>query len=174
MFLRAAEGPNSVLPDLSDEALSRAVGDWLAPFLTHATKLTDIDAGVLDQALDVLIPWDAKRKLDSEAPTHFTAPTGNRHPIEYDGPGAPALSIRVQELYGLKVHPSIASGRLPLTLNLLSPAHRPIQITRDLPGFWSGSWSAVKSEMRGRYPRHLWPDDPVEANATARAKPRGT
>ena len=174
MFLRAAEGPNSVLPDLSDEALSRAVGDWLAPFLTHATKLTDIDAGVLDQALDVLIPWDAKRKLDSEAPTHFTAPTGNRHPIEYDGPGAPALSIRVQELYGLKLHPSIASGRLPLTLNLLSPAHRPIQITRDLPGFWSGSWSAVKSEMRGRYPRHLWPDDPAEANATARAKPRGT
>ncbi|MBY0224226.1 MAG: ATP-dependent helicase HrpB [Hyphomicrobium sp.] len=174
LFLRAAEGPASMLPDLSDEALSHSVGEWLAPLLTHATKLTDIDAEVLDQALDVLIPWDAKRKLDAEAPTHFVAPTGNRHPIEYDGPGAPALSIRVQELYGLKEHPSIAGGRLPLTLNLLSPAHRPIQITRDLPGFWSGSWSALKSEMKGRYPRHLWPDDPAEALPTSRAKPRGT
>ncbi len=173
-FLRAAEGPNSVLPDLSDEALSPTVGDWLAPFLTHATKLADIDAGVLDQALETLIPWDAKQKLEAEAPTHFRAPTGNLHPIDYDGPGAPALSVRVQELYGLKHHPSIAGGRLPLTLNLLSPAHRPIQITRDLPGFWAGSWHAVKSEMRGRYPRHLWPDDPAEATPTSRAKPRGT
>ncbi len=173
-FLRAAEGPGTALPDLSDEALSSTVGDWLAPFLMYATKLADIDAGVLDQALEVLIPWEAKRKLDAEAPTHFEAPTGNRHPIDYDGPGAPALSIRVQELYGLRVHPAIAGGRLPLTLNLLSPAHRPIQITRDLPGFWSGSWSSVRSEMRGRYPRHLWPDDPAAANPTARAKPRGT
>jgi ATP-dependent helicase HrpB len=173
-FLRATEGPDTVLPDLSDEALSLTAGTWLAPFLTHATKLADIDAVVLDQALEALIPWDAKRQLEAEAPTHFEAPTGNRHPIDYDGPGAPALSIRVQELYGLKLHPAIAGGRLPLTLNLLSPAHRPIQITRDLPGFWSGSWSSVKSEMRGRYPRHLWPDDPAEASPTARAKPRGT
>lgn len=173
-FLRAAEGPQSEFPDLTDEYLAQNVETWLAPFLTEMTKLTEIDADVLDQALDALIPWNVKRKLEAEAPTHFEAPTGNRHPIDYDGPGAPALAIRVQELYGLKDHPAIARGRLPLTLNLLSPAHRPIQITRDLPGFWAGSWSAVKSEMKGRYPRHLWPDDPANATPTARAKPRGT
>ncbi len=171
-FLRTAQGDQ--WPDLSDEALARSAETWLAPFLERATRLSDIDAAVLGAALDALIPWDLKRKLDAEAPTHFEAPTGNSHPIDYDGPGAPALSIRVQELYGLKDHPAIAGGRLPLTLNLLSPAHRPIQITRDLPGFWAGSWSAVKSEMKGRYPRHLWPDDPANALPTARAKPRGT
>ena len=115
-----------------------------------------------------------KRRVEAEAPTHFAAPTGNHHPIQYDGPGAPSLSIRVQELFGLKVHPSIAGGRLPLTLELLSPAHRPIQITRDLAGFWSGSWADVKADMRGRYPKHPWPDDPASAMPTARAKPRGT
>ena len=171
-FLRTAEGEQ--WPDLSDAALARSAETWLAPFLERATRLTDIDAAVLGNALDALIPWDLKRKLDAGAPTHFEAPTGNSHPIDYDGPGAPALSIRVQELYGLKDHPAIAGGCLPLTLNLLSPAHRPIQITRDLPGFWAGSWSAVKSEMKGRYPRHLWPDDPANALPTARAKPRGT
>ncbi|OYW55886.1 MAG: ATP-dependent helicase HrpB [Hyphomicrobium sp. 32-62-53] len=171
-FLRSAEGDQ--WPDLSDAALAQSAQTWLAPFLEHATRLTDIDAAVLGSALDALIPWDLKRKLDTEAPTHFEAPTGNSHPIDYDGPGAPALSIRVQELYGLKDHPAIAGGRLPLTLNLLSPAHRSMQITRDLPGFWAGSWSAVKSEMKGRYPRHLWPDNPANALPTARAKPRGT
>jgi ATP-dependent helicase HrpB len=173
-FLRLAEGTATGWPDLSDDALSQSVETWLAPFLDHATKLSDIDAAVLGSALDALIPWDLKRKLDTEAPTHFEAPTGNSHPIDYDGPGAPSLSIRVQELYGLKQHPTIAGGRLPLTLNLLSPAHRPIQITRDLPGFWAGSWSAVKSDMKGRYPRHPWPEDPANAMPTARAKPRGT
>jgi ATP-dependent helicase HrpB len=171
-FLRSAEGEQ--WPDLSDDAMARSAEIWLAPFIERATRLSDIDAAVLGSALDALIPWDLKRKLDTEAPTHFEAPTGNSHPIDYDGPGAPALSIRVQELYGLKDHPAIAGGRLPLTLNLLSPAHRPIQITRDLPGFWAGSWSAVKSEMKGRYPRHLWPDDPANGLPTARAKPRGT
>ena len=88
--------------------------------------------------------------------------------------GAPVLAVRVQELYGLSIHPALARGRAPLTLHLLSPAHRPIQITRDLPGFWRGSWASVKSDMKGRYPRHLWPDDPAGAAPTARAKPRGT
>ena len=117
---------------------------------------------------------DIKRRLEEEAPTHFEAPTGNRHAIDYETSGAPALHIRVQELYGLTEHPAIAKGRLPLTLHLLSPAHRPIQITRDLPGFWRGSWASVKAEMKGRYPRHPWPDDPASAAPTARAKPRGT
>jgi ATP-dependent helicase HrpB len=121
-----------------------------------------------------LIPWSLKRRLEDEAPTHFEVPTGNRHAIDYDGAGAPALHVRVQELFGLKSHPAIAGGKLPLTLHLLSPAHRPVQITRDLPGFWAGSWAAVKADMKGRYPRHFWPDDPANAAPTARAKPRGT
>lgn len=173
-FLRTANGNGDVWPDLGDESLARSAEVWLAPFLTTATRLSEIDAATLANALDALVPWDVKRRLEIDAPTHFLAPTGNAHPIDYDGPSAPALSIRVQELFGLKEHPAIAGGRLPLTLNLLSPAHRPIQITRDLPGFWAGSWSAVKSEMKGRYPRHVWPDDPANAVPTARAKPRGT
>ncbi|MEQ1576351.1 MAG: ATP-dependent helicase HrpB [Hyphomicrobium sp.] len=171
-FLKAAGGNG--WPDVSDAALTATIETWLVPFLTGKTKLAEIGAEDLGQAIDALIPWSLKRRIDEEAPTHFEAPTGNRHAIDYEGAGAPALTIRVQELFGLKQHPSIANGRLALTLNLTSPAHRPIQITRDLPGFWAGSWSAVKAEMRGKYPRHPWPDDPANAVPTARAKPRGT
>lgn len=171
-FLRQSDSSDG-WPDVSDAALTATVSDWIAPYLNGKTRLADVSADDLGQALDGLIPWALKRRLEAEAPTHFEAPTGNQHPIEYEGAGAPSLSIRVQELFGLKVHPAIANGRLPLTLNLLSPAHRPIQITRDLPGFWSGSWAAVKSEMKGRYPKHPWPDDPANALPTARAKPRG-
>lgn len=171
-FLRAAGEAD--WPDLSNDALAATLADWLGPYLSGKTRIADLAADDLGQALDALIPWTLKRRLDAEAPTHFEAPTGNRHAIDYEGAGAPALHIRVQELFGLKAHPTIAGGRLPLTLHLLSPAHRPIQITRDLPGFWSGSWSAVKAEMKGRYPRHPWPDDPAGAAPTARAKPRGT
>jgi ATP-dependent helicase HrpB len=161
-------------PDLSDAALAATASEWLAPFLIGKTRLAEIGADDLGAALGALLPWNLKRRLDAEAPTHFEAPTGNRHAIDYEGAGAPALHIRVQELFGLTQHPTIANGRLPLTLNLLSPAHRPIQITRDLPGFWKGSWAAVKAEMKGRYPRHPWPDDPASAAPTARTKPRGT
>jgi ATP-dependent helicase HrpB len=161
-------------PDLLDEALSKSTAEWLQPFLFGKSRLSEINADDLSAALDALLPWRLRQRLDEEAPTHFEAPTGNRFAVDYEGPGAPALHIRVQELFGLKSQPSIANGRLPLTLNLLSPAHRPIQITRDLPGFWAGSWAAVKADMRGRYPRHSWPDDPANARPTARAKPRGT
>jgi ATP-dependent helicase HrpB len=171
-FLRAAKVED--WPDLSDAALRADAATWLAPFLIGKSRLAEIGADDLGNALDALLPWDLKRRLDAEAPTHFEAPTGNRHAIDYEGAGAPALHIRVQELFGLSQHPSIAQGRLPLTLVLLSPAQRPIQITKDLPGFWKGSWAAVKSDMRGRYPRHVWPDDPATATPTARAKPRGT
>lgn len=170
-FLRQAGG--EPWPDLSDAALAARAVDWLAPFLTTKTRLSDIGAEDLAAALDALLPWDLRRRLDAEAPTHYEAPTGNRFAVDYEGPGAPAVHIRVQELFGLARHPSIAGGRLPLTLHLLSPAHRPIQVTRDLPGFWTGSWSAVKAEMRGRYPKHPWPDDPAHAEPTSRAKPRG-
>jgi ATP-dependent helicase HrpB len=172
MFLRRAEGEE--WPDLSDAALTASVGDWLAPYLDGKTALADIGADDLSEALRALLPWDMARRLDAEAPTHFAAPTGNAIALDYEAEGGPALAIRVQELFGLSTHPAIAGGRVPLTLHLLSPAHRPIQITRDLPGFWKGSWSAVKTAMKGRYPRHVWPDDPAAAAPTARAKPRGT
>ncbi len=172
-FVRAA-GAADDWPDLSDAALAATAESWLAPFLGSATSLADINADLLGSALDALIPWGARQRLDELAPTHFTAPTGNRHAIDYESEGAPILAIRVQELFGLAAHPAIADGRLPLTLHLLSPAHRPIQITRDLPGFWAGSWADVRSEMRGRYPKHPWPEDPRAAAPTSRAKPRGT
>ena len=172
-FLRNAAG-DGPWPDLSDAALTATLPDWLGPYLSGKMRLADITADDLGQALEGLIPWPLKQRLEAEAPTHFEAPTGQRHAIDYEGPGAPALHIRVQELYGLTRHPAVAGGRLPLTLHLLSPAHRPIQVTQDLPGFWKGSWQAVKAEMKGRYPRHPWPDDPASAAPTTRAKPRGT
>ena len=171
MFLRRAEG--EAWPDLSDEALAADPG-WLAPFLVGKTKLDEISADDLASALDAALPWDLARRLADEAPTHFQAPTGTAAPIDYEAEGGPAIALRVQELFGLNEHPSLAGGRIPLTLHLLSPAHRPIQITRDLPGFWRGSWAAVRSDLRGRYPRHFWPEDPAAAAPTARAKPRGT
>lgn len=171
-FLRAAG--EDEWPDLTDEALAKTAAECLAPYLAGKTKLSEIGADDLGLALDALLPWHLKQRLDEEAPAHFEAPTGNRHAIDYETAGAAALHIRVQELFGLTHHPSIAGGKLPLTLHLLSPAHRPIQITRDLPGFWKGSWAAVKAEMSGRYPRHPWPDDPAVAVPTSRAKRRGT
>ena len=170
-FLRAA-GESEWL-DLRDEALATTVVEWLAPCLADKTKLSEIGVDDLDAALNLLLPWNLRERLQKGAPTHFEAPTGNRHAIDYATAGAPALHIRVQELFGLTRHPSIGNGK-PLTLHLLSPAHRPIQITRDLPGFWKGSWAAVRAEMKGRYPRHLWPEDPTTAVPTTRAKKRGT
>ncbi len=145
-FLRAAEGEE--WPDLSDAGLAASVTDWLAPFLDGVTSIGAIDAELLGNALATLLPYDLQRRLEIEAPTHFEAPTGNHHAIDYESEGAPILAIRVQELFGLTVHPTIADGKLPLTLHLLSPAHRPIQITRDLPGFWKGSWASVKADMK--------------------------
>lgn len=171
-FLRVGDAAS--WPDLSDAALALSASTWLAPYLIGKTRLSEITASDLGNALDALLPYDLKHRLDTAAPTHFEAPTGNRYPIDYDGAGAPRLSIRVQELFGLKAHPAIAGGRLPLTLELLSPARRPIQVTRDLPGFWKGSWADVRADMRGRYPKHVWPEDPTAATPTARAKPRGT
>ncbi len=170
-FLRAAGG---AWPDLSDTALDATTAQWLQPFLAGKTRFSDIGADDLGRALSAVLPWPLSQRLETEAPTHYEAPTGNRFAVDYEGAGAPALHIRVQELFGLKQHPAIAGGRLPLTLYLLSPAHRPIQITRDLPGFWAGSWAVVRADMRGQYPKHVWPDDPANAAPTSRAKRRGT
>ncbi len=170
-FLRKAEGEE--WPDLSGDALARSAAEWLAPFLAGKIALSQIGADELSVALDTLLPWALRKRLDTEAPTHFTAPTGSSVPIDYDAEQGPTVSIRVQELFGLAKHPVIAGGRVPLVVELLSPAHRPVQVTRDLPGFWRGSYKDVKTDMRGRYPRHPWPDDPLKAPATRRAKRRG-
>lgn len=170
LFLREAEGEE--WPDVSDAALLAQLDTWLAPFLAGKRSLGELRAEDLDAALKGLLPWALQRRLDDEAPAHFETPTGSRLPIEYDAEGGPAVAVRVQELFGLADHPCIASGRVPLTLRLLSPALRPVQVTRDLPGFWRGSYQAVKAEMRGRYPKHPWPDDPLQAAPTRRTKPR--
>jgi len=169
-FLRASEG--NEWPDLSDAALTASAGDWLKPALAGKTALGSIDADELAAALSNLLPWPLPRRLDAEAPTHFEAPTGTCVPIDYAAEGGPKIAIRVQELFGLSRHPAIAGGKIPLLIELLSPAHRPVQTTRDLPGFWRGSYAAVRSEMRGRYPKHPWPEDPLAASATRRAKSR--
>jgi ATP-dependent RNA helicase HrpB len=170
-FLRRVQGDE--WPDLSNAALERTSGEWLAPHLTDKIARADISAEDLASPLDTLVPWNLRKRLDAEAPTHFSAPSGSHVPIDYEAEEGPKLAIRVQELFGLAVHPAVARGRVPLLIELLSPAHRPVQMTRDLPGFWRGSYKDVKAEMRGRYPKHPWPDDPLAAAATRRAKPRG-
>ena len=161
MFVRRAEGQsaNNLWPDLSDAALA-ADADWLMPALADKTALAQLSADEFAAALKSLLPYPLQRRLEAEAPTHFDAPSGSRVPIDYEAEGGPKLAIRVQELFGLDRHPAIAGGKIPLLVELLSPAHRPVQLTRDLPGFWRGSYAAVRTEMRGRYPRHPWPDDP--------------
>ena len=172
LFLRRSEGEE--WPDLSDAGLAADIDAWLTPTLAGKTGLAQLGTDELGDALTALLPYSLRRRLDAEAPTHFEAPSGSRVPIDYEAEEGPKLAIRVQELFGLARHPTIAGGRVPLVIELLSPAHRPVQVTRDLPGFWRGSYTAVRSEMRGRYPRHPWPDDPLSAPATRRAKPRGT
>jgi len=160
-------------PAMDDAPLLESLDDWLLPFLKGTSQLGQIPGQTLVESLRSLVPYDLQRRIEALAPTHFEVPTGSNIPIRYEAE-APVLSVRVQELFGLGTHPAIAGGAVPLLLELLSPAHRPIQITRDLPGFWKGSWADVRSDMRGRYPKHVWPDDPANAAPTSRAKPRGT
>jgi ATP-dependent helicase HrpB len=172
MFLRAAEG--EPWPDLSDDALAAQREAWLFPALCDKVSLKELSSGDLSDALMTLLPWELRARLEREAPTHFEAPTGSMLAIDYEAEQGPTIAVRLQELFGLNTHPSIAKGRVPLVLELLSPAHRPVQVTRDLPGFWRGSYAAVRSDLRGRYPRHPWPEDPASAMPTRRVKPRGT
>jgi ATP-dependent helicase HrpB len=174
MFLRKAEGEASSWPDLSDDALAAHREDWLVPALFDKLSLKDVSSGDLSEALMTLLPWELRARLDREAPTHFEAPTGTQLAVDYEAEQGPTIAVRLQELFGLTAHPSIAKGAVPLVLELLSPAHRPVQVTRDLPGFWRGSYAAVRSDLRGRYPRHPWPEDPAGAPPTRRVKPRGT
>ena len=168
-FLRARD---PAWPDLSDAALTARLDDWLIPLLPGVRSLAALRPDALEAALRTLIPWDLQRRLDAEAPVRWTAPTGNSFAIDYAAEAGPRVDVRVQEVFGTAVHPTVAGA--PITMSLLSPGHRPIQTTQDLPGFWKGSWKDVRADMRGRYPKHLWPEDPASAAPTARAKPRGT
>ena len=160
-------------PDVSDDGLFETRETWLWPLLDAVQGVDAIADAALEQGLRSLVPWDRQRELDRLAPSRLETPLGSSA-IDYAADGGPRVDIRVQELFGVTAHPTVGGGRVPLTLALLSPARRPVQVTKDLPGFWAGSWSAVRAEMRGRYPRHPWPEDPSKAEATTRAKPRGT
>lgn len=160
-------------PEMSDAALMTRREDWLWPLLDGVQDLSQIRDEALAQGLEALVPWDRRRLMDELAPARLTTPLGSAG-IDYGAEGGPRVDIRVQELFGVTTHPAVGGGRVALTLALLSPARRPIQLTRDLPGFWRGSWKDVRSEMRGRYPRHPWPENPAEAPPTNRVKPRGT
>ena len=155
---------------LSDAALRDSLDAWLAPLLAGKRRLDALSQEGLTQALLGLLGWDGARALDRIAPARLETPAGSSHPIDYAAEGGPRVDVRVQALFGLAEHPRVGNGQVPLVLALTSPAGRPIQTTRDLPGFWKGSWAAVAKEMRGRYPKHPWPDDPASASATLRTK----
>jgi len=170
IFLRRVEG--SEWPDLSDAALRESAGEWLAPAFLGKSALAQLRTEELARAFHALLPFNMRRRLESEAPTHFTTPSGSAVAIDYTQEDGPKIAIRVQELFGLDRHPTVGAGRVPLVIELLSPARRPVQVTRDLPGFWRGSYAAVKADMKGRYPRHPWPDNPLLALPTTRSKQR--
>jgi ATP-dependent helicase HrpB len=166
-FARACD---PALPDLSDDALAAAVDGWLPLLLAGKRTLRDVDPGALSGTLDAMLGWEGRKTVDRLAPHDFETPAGSRHAIDYEAEAGPTVTARVQAFFGLAQHPAVAGGKVPLTLSLTSPAGRPIRTTRDLPGFWAGSWAAVAKEMRGRYPRHPWPDDPARADPTLRTK----
>ena len=155
---------------LSDAALIDSLDLWLPLLVAGKRKLSDLATGALYQALENLLGWDGKRAVDALAPAEFHSPAGTSHPIDYSGEGGPQVTLRVQALFGLATHPTIGRNQVPLVLSLTSPAGRPIQTTRDLPGFWAGSWADVAKEMRGEYPKHNWPDDPTKAIASLKTK----
>jgi ATP-dependent helicase HrpB len=160
-------------PDASDVGLFTAREAWLWSLLENVQSFSDLTDAALEQGLRTLVGWDRQRALEQLAPARLDTPLGSTV-IDYAAEGGPRVDIRVQELFGVTIHPTVGGGRVPLTLALLSPARRPVQLTKDLPGFWKGSWAAVRAEMRGRYPRHPWPENPAEAPPTNRVKPRGT
>jgi ATP-dependent helicase HrpB len=171
-FLRRIEGTGSQWPDLSDETLLRTLDQWLGPYLNGLTTLERVTRLDLSQPLHALLSWDQQRRLDRQAPTHLTVPSGSNIRIEYDTTDLPVVAVRLQEMFGCKDTPCVADGRVPLMMHLLSPARRPVQVTRDLASFWAHAYHDVKKELRGRYPKHHWPDDPLTALPTAKTKRR--
>jgi len=171
-FLRRMEGPDSAWPDLSDETLLRTLDEWLAPYLNGITTLERVQRLDLAQPLYALLTWEQQRDLDRLAPTHLTVPSGSKIRIEYDTPDLPVLAVRLQEMFGCKETPRIVDGKVAVMLHLLSPAKRPVQVTKDLASFWANAYQEVRKELRGRYPKHHWPDNPLAALPTAKTKRR--
>lgn len=169
-FLRRINGPASQWPDVSDRALSDTLHEWLGPFLTGLTRLDQVQRLDLTEPLHALMDWRQRQELDRQAPTHVTVMTGSRVRLKYEGHEAPILAVRLQELFGCRATPRVAGGRVPVLVHLLSPAGRPVQVTQDLAGFWNSSYQAVRKELRGRYPKHPWPEDPLTAQPTRRTK----
>ncbi|HEX8393740.1 MAG TPA: ATP-dependent helicase HrpB [Longimicrobium sp.] len=159
-------------PDVSDEALAATLNDWLAPYVYGMTRLDDLHRLDPPELLLGMVGWERRAALDALAPSHVEVPSGSRIPIDYGDPDAPVLAARLQELFGMMETPRIAGGRVPLTLHLLSPARRPVQVTRDLASFWKTGYFEVRKDLKGRYPKHFWPDNPLEAEATSRVRPR--
>jgi ATP-dependent helicase HrpB len=171
MLLSRIQADDAPWPDIGDDTLAATLEQWLSPYLNGLQRLADLSVTDFSQALRNRLTWRQQRQVDKWAPTHITVPSGSRLPIDYND-AEPVLAVRIQELFGLTTTPAIADGRIPLTLHLLSPANRPAQITRDLAGFWKDSYFQVRKELKGRYPKHAWPVDPLAARPTARAKPR--
>ena len=169
-FLKRIEGPDSTWPDLSDTGLLPSLERWLGPSLHGMTTLERVQRVDLMQPLQSLLTWEQRRDLDRLAPTHLTVPSGSTIRIDYDTADLPVLAVRLQEMFGCTETPRVAGGKVPLLLHLLSPAKRPVQVTQDLAGFWTGSYHEVRKELRGRYPKHPWPDDPLTAPPTAKSK----
>ncbi|SDT48324.1 ATP-dependent helicase HrpB [Paenibacillaceae bacterium GAS479] len=161
-------------PDASDEVLLATMELWLAPYATGIRSGSALQKLDLAAVLDSLLGWERRRQLDDYAPTHLTVPSGSRIPVDYSDPTAPFLAARLQELFGMKQTPKVGKGRLPVVMHLLSPAQRPVQVTKDLESFWSTTYFEVRKELKVRYPKHYWPEDPLQAQATSRVRPRGT
>jgi ATP-dependent helicase HrpB len=159
-------------PDASDTHLADELEDWLLPHLYGLRNGEDLKRLHVADLLEALLPWNKRRELEELVPTHIVVPSGSRIPIDYGDPGAPVLAVRLQEMFGLSETPAIGRGRVPLTVHLLSPAHRPVQVTRDLASFWREAYFDVKKDLKGRYPKHYWPDDPTAAIPTNRTRPR--
>jgi ATP-dependent helicase HrpB len=160
-------------PDLADPVLESGLEEWLGPRLVGIRRLDQLAGVDLRQTLVERLGWKRAAELETIAPTHVTVPSGSRLPLDYRDPRAPVLAVRLQEVFGWTEAPRVGGGRVPLTLQLLSPASRPVQVTRDLAGFWRSTYFDVRKDLKGRYPRHYWPDDPLVAEPTRRAKPRG-
>ena len=175
-FVRKHAPDASAWPAVDDASLAASFDEWLAPWLDGVTRKDHLSRVSLVEALRARLPWDQQRKLDELAPTHLEVPTGSRIRIDYLDESAPVVAVRLQEVFGLEKTPLIGGNRVPITFKLLSPAQRPVQVTRDLAGFWRGSYADVRKDMRGRYPRHYWPENPLEAEPTrgVRRKPSVT
>lgn len=159
-------------PDVSEDALVSSLPDWLGPFVSGMRSKSDLARLNMVDVLEQLLDWNRKRELDQHAPTHLTVPSGSRIPVNYSDPAAPFLAVRLQELFGLTETPRIGRGRVPVVMHLLSPAQRPVQVTRDLASFWRETYFEVKKDLKGRYPKHFWPDNPLEAVPTNRVRPK--